>query len=816
MRIAPVATYVCVLAIITGCGPSKPPGPTSRRVVDLSANPKEGGYLDLNKNGRMDPYENPKLAIDQRVENLLAQMNVEEKTCQMATLYGYPRVLKDDLPTDEWKREIWKDGIANIDEHLNGWRGQRDVDAEGNPINNPNFWPASAHASAINRVQRWFLEETRLGIPVDFTNEGVRGVAHFKATCFPSQNGMGNTWDRELLRKQGEIVGTEGRALGYTNIYAPIMDVSRDQRWGRNEDCFGEDAYLCAELGVPMIQGMQANGVASTPKHFAVYSIPRGGREGAARTDPQMPPREVEDELLYAFKKAFSVGHAMGTMSSYNDYDGVPITGSSYWLMDKLRGEYGFRGYVVSDSDAVEYLQTKHHTAETYKEAVRQAVMAGLNVRTTFKPPETFIRPLRELVKEGKIPLNVLDDRVRDVLRVKFQLGLFDHPYVDPDEADQVVMKRPHMETALRASRESLVLLKNENKTLPLKKTVKKVLVCGPIADDASAAKSRYGPSNEEVITVLTGIKDKLKESGADVVYEKGCDSVDPNWPQSEVLPEPMTDAEKSGIEKAVSAAKGADVAIVVLGDSGKTTGESKSRTSLDLPGRQLDLIKAIHATGTPVVLVLINGRPISINWPAKNVPAILCASFPGAQGGTAVADVLFGDYNPGGKLTNTWPKTVGQIPLNFPSKPNAQWESAKAANVAGALYPFGYGLSYTSFEYSNLRIRPAKGKKFTTTSDVIVEVDLKNTGDMDGEEIVQLYTRDMVSSVTTYEKNLRGFERVPLKAGERKTVHFEIPNEGLSLLNRDMKRVVEPGEFKIMVGASSEDIRLDGFFLVQ
>jgi beta-glucosidase len=736
-------------------------------------------------------------------------MNVDEKTCQMATLYGYPRVLKDDLPKPSWKTAVWKDGIANIDEHLNGWSRQREVDNEGNPTQNSNFWPASAHAKAINTVQRWFIEETRLGIPVDFTNEGIRGVAHFKATCFPSQNGMGNTWDRELLRKQGEIVGIEGRALGYTNIYAPIMDVSRDQRWGRNEDCFGESAYLCAELGVPMIQGMQAHGVASTVKHFTLYSLPRGGREGNARTDPQIPAREADDEILYSFKKAFSVGHAMGTMSSYNDYDGVPISGSSYWLIDKLRREYGFRGYVVSDSDAVEYLYSKHHTAATYKEAVRQAVMAGLNVRTTFKPPETFINPLRELVKEGSIPMKVLDDRVRDVLRVKYELGLFDHPYVDPNNADEVVMNREHMDVALRASRESLVLLKNEKNTLPLTKSVKKVLVCGPNADDAWHAQSRYGPSSEEVITVLTGIKDKLKESGAEVVYQKGCDFVDPGWPETEVLPQPMTEKEKSAIDKAVEAAKGADVAIVVLGDSPRTTGESKSRTSLDLPGRQLDLIKSIHATGTPVVLVLINGRPISINWPAKNVPAILCASCPGALGGAAIADVLFGDYNPGGKLTNTWPKTAGQIPMNFPSKPNAQWETPKAANVSGMLYPFGFGLSFTTFKYSNLHVRRA-------STDVLVDVDVTNTGEMDGDEVVQLYTRDLVSSVTTYEKNLRGFERVGLKAGETKTVHFVIPSEGLSLLNRDMKRVVEPGEFKVMVGASSEDIRVDGTFTVQ
>ena len=300
------------------------------------------------------------------------------------------------------------------------------------------------------------------------------------------------------------------------------------------------------------------------------------------------------------------------------------------------------------------------------------------------------------------------------------------------------------------------------------------------------------------------------------MVYAKGCDFVDPGWPESEVLPEPINADEKAGIDEAVAAAKGADVAIVVLGDGDNTVGESRSRTSLDLLGRQLDLIQAIHATGTPVVLVLINGRPFSINWPAKFIPAILCTSLPGAQGGTAVADVLFGDYNPGGKLTNTWPKTVGQIPDNFPTKPNAQWESAKAANVAGVLYPFGFGLSYTTFEYSNLHIAPAKGNKFTTNGDVDVTFDIKNSGDIDGDEIAEIYTRDLVSSVTTYEKQLSGFERVHLKAGESKTVHITIRNERLSLINRDWKRVVEPGEFSVMVGASSEDVRLKGNFKVE
>ncbi len=798
--------------------------------------PVDGKYLDLNKNGKMDPYENPDLPIERRIDDLLAKMTVEEKTCQLCTLYGFRRQLMDDLPKPSWKQAIWKDGLANIDEHLNGWQGGRGIGVESGLVTDtPHVWPPSAHADALNKVQKWFIEETRLGIPVDFTNEGIRGLGYFKATCFPSGNGMGSTWDRGLLRKQGEIVGAEARAIGYTNIYAPIMDVMRDQRWGRDEDCYGEAPYLIAELGVPLIQGMQSQGIASTVKHYVLYSTPKGGREGQARTDPELPPRDVEDIMLYPFMRAFRDGRAMGTMSSYNDYDGIPISGSPYWLIDRLRRDFHFTGYVVSDSDAVENIFLRHHVAEDAKGAVREACNAGMNVRTTFSAPEKYILPLRECVKDGSVTMATLNDRVRDVLRVKYKLGLFDRPYVDPAKADGAIMTPESMATALRASRESIVLLKNEalraggsatkastksstkapsSKTaapplLPLKKDgLKKVLVCGPNADEKSYALSRYGPFNVPVITTLAAVKEKLKDTGAEVVYAKGCDQVDPGFPETEILPEPINAKEKEAINDAVKLARGADVAVIVCGEGNKTSGESKSRTSLDLPGRQLDLIKAVRETGTPIVLVLINGRPLSINWPDKHVPAIVEAWYPGAQGGTAIADVLFGDYNPGGKLANTWPKTVGQIPMNFPSKPNAQWESPKAANIAGVLYPFGYGLSYTKFDYSNLKARPESGSKFLPGGNVIVEVDVKNTGSREGDEVVQLYTRDVTSSVITYEKNLWGFDRVSLKPGESKTVKFKLTPYMLSLINRQWKRVVEPGEFNIMVGASSEDIR--------
>ncbi|MFL6210096.1 MAG: glycoside hydrolase family 3 C-terminal domain-containing protein [Pyrinomonadaceae bacterium] len=766
------------------------------------------GWTDLNKNGRKDVYEDPQADINRRVENLLAQMTLEEKTCQTATLYGYGRVLQDELPTLEWKKKIWKDGIANIDEHLNGWADRGDKGTKSIYATDTR-----KHVWAMNEVQRFFIEETRLGIPVDFTNEGIRGLAAYTATSFPAQPGQGSAWDKELVREIGRITAVEARALGYTNVYAPIMDVARDQRWGRMEEVYGEDPYLVARLGVEMVKGLQEHyTVASTVKHFAIYSNNKGAREGQARTDPQTSPREVENIFLPSFKAAVKDGGALGVMSSYNDYDSIPITGSHYWLTERLRNDFGFKGYVISDSASVEYLYNKHAVAADMKDAVRQSIEAGLNVKTNFTPPDDFILPLRELVREGSVSMQTLDDRVRDVLRVKFTVGLFDHPYVpDADASARIVNSNEHQQVALRAARESLVLLKNEQHVLPLSKELRSIAVIGPNADNDSNTRHRYGPNGVTGVTVLAGIKNKLGDK-VRVNYAKGCEIINAHWPETEVLPEPLTKEEQAEINRAVEAAKASDVAIVVLGDaSAKTVGESATRTSLDLPGRQLELVQAVYATGKPVVVVLINGRPLSINWVNKYVPGILEAWFPGAQGGTAIADVLFGDYNPGGKLAVTFPKTVGQLPYNFPTKPNAQWEGEKT-RVNGALYYFGHGLSYTTFAYSNLKINPPQQ---TPRGPIAISFDVQNTGARAGDEVVQLYTRDVVSSVTTYEKNLRGFERVHLAPGETKNVTFTLRPEDLALWDRNMRFVVEPGAFKVMIGASSEDIRLTGEFSI-
>lgn len=772
------------------------------------------GWIDFNKNGKKDLFEDPQQPLEKRVADLLSQMNLDEKTCQTATLYGYGRVLKDEMPTAQWKNEIWKDGIANIDEHLNG--------LANHPTAKTSYsYPFKNHALGINNMQRWFIEETRLGIPVDFTNEAIHGLCHDRATPFPAPINIGSTWNKSLVRRAGEIAGREAKALGYTNIYAPILDVARDQRWGRVVECYGEDPFHIAELGKQMVLGIQEQGVAATLKHYAVYSVPKGGRDGDARTDPHVAPREMHQMYLYPFRRVVQEAAPMGVMSSYNDWDGVPVTASHYFLTDLLRHQFGFNGYIVSDSEAVEYVFTKHRVAADYKEAVRQVVEAGLNVRTHFTTPEDYILPLRELVREGKISMKTLDQRVADVLRVKFRLGLFDQPYVaDPSAANRLVHTASDEAFSHQMNLESMVLLKNEANLLPLKKEkLKNILVTGPLAADKSYAVSRYGPSNNPVTSVLDGIKSYVG-SAVQVNYSKGCEIIDATWPESEIIPTELTAEEKAAIQEAVEQAKQADVVIAVVGEDDKRVGESMSRTGLNLPGRQLHLLQALHATGKPIVMVMINGQPLTINWEDRYIPAILEAWFPGPQSGKVIAETLFGDYNPGGKLTTTFPKSTGQIQLNFPFKPGSHANQPSSGpngygktRVNGALYPFGFGLSYTTFEYSNLVVSP---DKMNAQHLITVSVDVQNTGSRKGDEVAQLYLKDLVSSVTTYESVLRGFERVTLNPGEKKTLKFVLQPDDLAILDKNMNWTVEPGKFMVMMGSSSEDIRLKREFEIK
>jgi len=773
----------------------------------------KNGWIDFNKNGKKDIFEDVKQPIEKRIFDLLSQMNLDEKTCQLATLYGYGRVLKDEMPTPQWKTKIWKDGIANIDEQLTSCTFRKQTYTKYS-------FPYSRHAEAINTTQKWFIEETRLGIPVDFTNEGIHGLASEKATALPAPIAIGSTWDKNILLKAGQVVGREAKALGYTNVYVPILDLARDPRWGRVIETYGEDPFLVAELGKQMVLGVQSEGVASTLKHYAVYSVPKGGRDGNARTDPHVSPRELFNMYLYPFERVVKEAHPMGIMSSYNDWDGMPISGSYYFLTELLRKQFGFDGYVVSDSDAVEFLFTKHHVAKDSTDAVRIALEAGLNVRTNFEVPETFILPARKLVKEGKLSIKTIDERVADVLRVKFRLGLFDHPFVDAPKADLIVSNQDAKEFSKQISREVLVLLKNENHLLPLdKQKIKNILVTGPLATDVINSQSRYGPSNTKVVSALEGIKNYLGTQ-AIVQYTKGCESHDANWPESEIFPTDISTEEQKEIDIAVNMAKEADVVIAVIGETEDQFGESRSRTNLDLTGRQLDLLKALHKTGKPVVAVLMNGQPLTINWPNKYLPAILEAWCPGADGGNAIAETLFGDYNPGGKLPVTFPKSVGQLELNFPFKPGAHAgqpgdgpNGFGKTNVFGALYPFGFGLSYTSFGYSNLIVTP---EKQTKQGNIEISVNITNTGKVKGDEVVQLYFKDETSTITVYETQLRGFERITLEPNETKTVHFNLKPRDIAILDKNMKPIVEAGNFQVLIGSSSEDIRLKKQFIIE
>jgi beta-glucosidase len=758
------------------------------------------GWIDFNKNGVKDVYEDPSAPIDDRISDLLSQMTLDEKTCQLATLYGSGRVLKDKAPTPGWKNEIWKDGIANIDEQANG------LGRFGSEIS----FPYATSIQNRQAIQRWFVENTRLGIPVDYTNEGIRGLCHDRATLFPAQCGQGATWNRELIHEIAQVTAEEANALGYTNIYSPILDIAQDPRWGRVVESYGEDPYLAGELGKQMIIGLQSNGLISTPKHFAVYSVPVGGRDEGTRTDPHIAPREMRTLYLEPFRKGIKEAGALGVMSSYNDYNGEPITGSYHFLTEILRQEYGFKGYVVSDSEAVEFIMTKHKIKSSLEDVAAEVINAGLNVRTNFSLPENFILPLRKAIADGKIAITTIDSRVKDVLKVKFRLGLFDNPYKgDEKQADKIVHSEAHQAVSLKAALQSIVLLKNENNLLPLSKDLKKIAVIGPNAEETNNLICRYGPANAPIQTVYQGIKGYLP--GTDVQYAKGCNIIDNYFPESELYNVPLDAEEQTLINEAVALAKVSDVVILVLGGNEKTVREEYSRTNLNLCGRQQQLLEAVYATGKPIVLLMIDGRAATINWAQKYIPAIIYGWFPGEFMGYAIAQTLFGDNNPGGKLAVTFPKSVGQIPFAFPFKPGS--DSKGRVRVDGVLYPFGYGLSYTTFSYSDLTVHtPEIGPQ----GNVSLSCKVKNTGKVEGDEVVQMYLRDDYSSVTTYVKVLRGFERVRLAAGEEKTIHFELTPQELGLWDKNNHFVVEPGTFSVMIGSSSEDIRLRGSFEVK
>jgi beta-glucosidase len=633
-------------------------------------------------------------------------------------------------------------------------------------------------AEMDNEVKILAVSSNRLSIPLLHVEEGVHGLFVPGATIFPQPIGLGATFDLDLIRQVAEAMGDEARAMGVQQVStSPVLDVLRDPRMGRIEQSFSEDPFLVARIGVAWVKGLQSKGVAAMPSHFAGQGEARRGIEHGPAEVSERTFREV---CLYPFEAAFKEGGALALMVAYNEVGGIPCHANGYLLTQILRDEWKFKGYALADSRGVEMLYDRHFVAANLKDAGRMAAEAGVDCN--FPQSYAFGSLLLENVREGKVSESTINRAVARILRVKFLLGLFEARPVDPEQTARIVDSPTHRELARQAARESIVLLKNEGNLLPLRKDLRSVLVVGPNAKNPRNLLGGYTayPGPTKVVTPLEGIRSKISAQ-TDLQHLEGC---------------PVLGGSDSAIAEAAAAAKKTDVAIVVVGDSTDTVGEGKDRADLNLPGRQLELVKAIQAAGRPVVLVLITGRPTSIAWEATNVAAILEAWLPGEEAGNAIADVLFGDYNPGGKLPFTIPRSVGQLHLVVYDKP---LPIRKYVDLdPSPLYPFGYGLSYTTFRYSNLRL---EAKTIRRTGAINVMVDIENTGDRKGDEAALLFVRHLYSSVTRPLKMLKGFHRITLGPGEKKTVKFTLPAEDLALYDRDMRRIVEPGTFKVMVG---------------
>jgi beta-glucosidase len=753
----------------------------------LAADMYHTDWIDFNKNGHKDVFEDFHADVDARIDDLLSQMTMDEKTGQMVTLYGWGRALKDEYPTEAWKEASWKDGVANIDEQGNFPHGGKHTE------------PAD-HVEFIRTHQRWFVEETRMGIPVDFSNEGIRGLCHDYCTSFPNQLGRGATFNRQLEYEIGKVTALEAKALGYSNVYSPILDVLQDPRWGRCREVYGESPYLVGELGLQHVKGLQDQKIVSTPKHYAVYSAPYGGKD-TVRGDCQIPFRTMHEVYMEPFRKAFMEGNALGVMSTYAIYDGEAVAGSDYFLTELLRDTYGFKGYVVSDSGAIWFQHVRHAITENAKQSIVRSVNAGNNVRTNFQQPEKFLNPLREAIEEGLISVETIDEMVRDVLYVKFWMGLFDNPYIGLDDAPERIRTDKARLLALQAARESVVLMRNTDSLLPLEPNAyQRILVCGPSADNASLMQEHYGPHRSEIVTPLQGIQDAFAGS-SQVDYIRGCDFAGEQFPESDLLRYYQPSAtELAEIDEAVAKARENDLIIACMGDSRKIVGESRSRTALTLPRLQEVFLQKLVDTGKPVVLVLLNGRPVVLNDAQDGIPAILSTFFAGEAAGTALADCLTGTYNPGGRLPYTTPRTVGQLPLAIPYR-QSSWIDGGGAYNDGPLFHFGYGLSYTTFEYDDLEIF-VKGQG--DAAKLSVSFSVKNSGDRAGDVVPQLYVRDVIASVSPFKKQLRGFERVHLQAGEAKQVTLTLDaGRDLKMMNLENQWVVEPGLFEFIIADS-------------
>ncbi len=739
------------------------------------------------------PFRAARLPVEQRVADLLGRMTLEEKVAQTRCVYQKSNALRDEQGNFSAAKAalLLQDGI-----------GQHGTIAVPPRVQSP-----ADEARFANDVQRWLVEKTRLGIPVIFHGEGLHGFMAQDATSFPVPIGLASTWDPDLVREVFTVVAAEARARGIQQLFSPVLDVARDPRWGRTEETYGEDPYLISRMGVACIQAMQGAEVAidqqhviATAKHFAGHGGSEGGRNCAPSNHSE---REYREFLLPSFKAAVMEAGVRAVMPSYNEIDGIPSHVNRWLLQKVLREEWGFQGLVVSDYSGIEEMIPTHRVAATLEDAAQRALEAGVQVNG---PDGEAYATLVQQVRTGRVAVATLDHAVAAVLRAKFQLGLFENPYVDPERADRVCRLPERRELALKAAHEAVVLLKNQASLLPLDRAkIKSIAVIGPCA--ASVRLGAYSGTTAYAVSVLDGIKRKLGPA-VQVLYAEGCAITEGNppwWEKKIIPPDPKLDARR--IAEAVAVARTADVVVVAVGDNNQTAREGPGdgdRDCLDLIGMQDELVKAMVGLGKPTIMVLIAGRPTSILYAAGNVPAILGCWSLGQETGNAVADVLFGDYNPGGKLPITFPRTVGQIPAYYNHKHSAR-QAGYALSVDAPLFPFGHGLSYTTFKYDNLRLEPEKiGPQGQTT----VRADVTNTGGSAGDEVVQMYIQDQVSSVARPVQELKGFRRISLAPGETRTVEFTLGPEALSFYDEEMRPVVEPGKFDVMVGGSSADFK--------
>ncbi len=741
-------------------------------------------------------YRNPKLPIEQRVADLLSRMTLEEKAAQL--IGGMERsIIEKDM----------KSSIVDQNGNFSPDRAAEWIKHGLGQISQPGGMRSpGAMAKFTNAIQKWAKEKTRLGIPILFHQECLHGHVASKGTSFPQALALASTWDPPFIETVFSSIASEVRAAGAQQCLAPVLDISRDPRWGRTEETYGEDPHLASRIGVAAVRGFQGKGpvidnshVIATAKHFAVHGQPEGG----ANTAPgNYSERIIRDFFLKPFEAAVKEGRIQSVMASYNEIDGVPSHGNKWLLNDVLRKEWGFTGVVVSDYYGVDQLRRKHYVASTKEESARLALESGVDIEL---PAADNYLTLAKQVKEGRISKPALDRAVARVLRSKFLTGLFDDPFVDPAHAEKTANSVERRNLALEAARKSIILLKNQGGLLPIDPARHpKIAIIGPNA--AEARLGGYSGRPPRTVSILQGIKDKIGAKN-EILHAEGCRIIEsPPMAEKVVFGDPVKNEER--IREAVKIAQTADLIILALGGTEQTAREAwgpnhlGDRDDLDLPGGQDELAKAMVALQKPIVAVLIHGRPNSINYIAENIPAILEGWYLGQEGGTAVADVLFGDYNPGGKLPITIPRSVGQLPVYYYQKPSARLQYV--GSTAEPLYPFGWGLSYSTFKYSNLTVSPAS---IGPQDKAIATVDVANLSGVRGDEVVQLYIRDEVSSVTRPIKELKGFRRISIDPGKTERVEFTLGFDELSFLNREMKRVVEPGQFKIMVGGNSVDL---------